>query len=91
MKKYLFIMMSTMLIVLSAGCSSDDEDKYLYNTWRLVSYGNESNEVLKEANGFFYQITFNSDGSFIGLIDGIYSGQADRTVVFGTRLDGQYM
>ena len=65
------------LTIISAGCSNDDDDFSLYNTWILVSYGNESNEVLKEANGYFYHITFNSDGTF--------SGQA-----YGNKMEGKY-
>lgn len=59
MKKYFFFVLCTMLAgLLMTGCSSDDEDSAsLYNTWVLVSYGNESNEVLKEANGYSYVIT----------------------------------
>ena len=38
----------------------------LYNTWVLVSYGNESNEVLKEVKGYYYQITFRPDGTYSG-------------------------
>ena len=54
MKKYLYILMSAMLIVLSAGCSSDDDtldsrDNYqpiqqeLCKAWQLIGYGSESN------------------------------------------------
>ena len=90
MKKYLYILMSTMLIALSAGCSSDDEDNNLYNTWILVSYGNGANDVLKEAKGYFYQITFKSDGTYSCLVDGIYYGQSDSTIAYGNRLSGRY-
>ena len=38
----------------------------LYNTWVLVSYGDESNEVLKEGKGYYYQITFRPDGTYSG-------------------------
>ena len=38
----------------------------LYNTWVLVSYGDESNEVLKEVKGYYYQITFRPDGTYSG-------------------------
>ena len=72
MKKYFFFVLCTMLAgLLMTGCSSDDEDSAsLYNTWVLVSYGNESNEVLKEANGYSYVITFHSDGTYSGIIYG---------------------
>ena len=55
MKKYLFMMMCAMLMVLSAGCSSDDtltlgnrEDfqpiqSELCKTWQLIGYGSEDN------------------------------------------------
>ena len=39
----------------------------LCEAWVLVSYGNESNEVLKEAEGHYYEITFCSDGTLSGL------------------------
>ena len=42
----------------------------LCNTWVLVSYGNESNEVLKESKGYYYQITFHPDGTYSGLAYG---------------------
>ena len=48
----------------------------LYNQWGLVSYGNESNEVLKEAKGYYYLITFHSDGT--------YSGKAYGNEMVGT-------
>jgi len=68
MKKYFFFVLCTMLAgLLMTGCSSDDEDSAsLYNTWVLVSYGNESNEVLKEVKGYYYQITFRPDGTYSG-------------------------
>ena len=47
----------------------------LYNTWVLVSYGDESNEVLKEGKGYYYQITFRPDGT--------YSGKAYRNDMWG--------
>ena len=68
MKKYFFFVLCTMLAgLLMTGCSSDDEDSAsLYNTWVLVSYGDESNEVLKEEKGYYYQITFRPDGTYSG-------------------------
>lgn len=77
MKKKLFFVMCFLLIIGFAGCNNDDDDFSLYNTWILVSYGNESNEVLKETNGYFYHITFNSDGTF--------SGHA-----YGNKMGGKY-
>jgi len=55
------------MLILS-GCSSDDDDNYisLHNSWMLVSYGNESNKVLKEAEGYYYIITFNPDNTYSG-------------------------
>jgi hypothetical protein len=41
----------------------------------LVSYGNETNEVKKESEGYFYLITFHPDGR--------YSGQAYGNEMFG--------
>ena len=34
--------------------------------WVLVSYGNESNEVMKESKGYFYLLIFDSDGTYTG-------------------------
>jgi heat shock protein HslJ len=33
-----------------------------------VSYGNESNENIKEANGYYYLISFHTDGTYSGQI-----------------------
>lgn len=41
MKKYLFIMLSAMLMVMSAGCTGDDEiidQRNLNGTWNMVRY-----------------------------------------------------
>ena len=57
MKKKSLLWISVFLLML-AGCSSDDNDTIestlYYKTWKLDSYGNESNAVLKEAKGFEY-------------------------------------
>ena len=42
----------------------------LFKTWMLVSYGNESNEVQKESKGYYYMISFNPDGTYVGNIYG---------------------
>ena len=80
MKKNIILWMSALLLML-AGCSSDDDDTsestLYYKTWKLVSYGNESNAVLKEAKGFEYIITF--------LPDGTYTGWA-----YGNQMGGEY-
>ena len=61
MKKKSLSWISVLLLML-AGCSSSDDndtnnESTLYKkTWKLVSYGNESNAVLKEAKGFEYII-----------------------------------
>lgn len=69
--------MSAVLMTISAGCSSDDQDPGLCNTWILVSYGNESNEVLKEAKGYFYKVTFNPGGTYSG-------------IAYGNEMEGDY-
>ncbi len=82
MKKVL-LLTSTLLLLLAgamfvASCSDDDEvDPLLLNEWVLVSYGNESNEVLKEAKGYYYIMTFHSDGT--------YSGN-----IYGNKMGGEY-
>lgn len=82
MRKVLFILGVLLPLGMFSACSSDDDttdsiegpivntDKEspfsLYNQWVLVSYGNESNEVLKEAKGYYYLISFHSDGTYSG-------------------------
>jgi hypothetical protein len=64
MKHYFWIFAAMLLMV---ACSSDDDSQdptLLCKTWLLVSYGNESNEVLKEANGYYHIMTFNLDGTY---------------------------
>ena len=57
-----------LFLNVSVGCSSDGEgpDTSLVNTWVLVSYVNETGEVLKEANGYYYGITFGPNGYYSG-------------------------
>lgn len=78
-KRLLFYVPLLLALMLGAvGCSSDDDEDNkatLCNTWVLVSYGNESNEVLKEAEGYYYEITFLADNS--------YSGQAYYNKMWG--------
>lgn len=79
MKKKSLLWISALLLIL-AGCSSSDDDlneSLLNHSWMLVSYGNESNAVLKEANGYYYTITFHPNGRF--------SGNA-----YGNQLEGEY-
>ena len=90
-KVFVFLNMLLSLGMFSA-CSSDDslngnvegqEGNFneptttFYNQWVLVSYGNESNEALKEAEGYYYLITFHPDGT--------YSGKA-----YGNEMGGEY-
>ena len=83
-RKRIFKFLPLLLIVAGAlfvaSCSSDDDEvnPLLLNEWVLVSYGNEPNEVLKEARGYFYSITFHSDGT--------YSGRA-----YGNEMGGNYV
>ena len=83
MKKVLLLIGALLLVVagamLVASCSSDDDEvnPLLLNEWVLVSYGNESNEVLKEAKGYYYIMTFHSDGT--------YSGN-----IYGNKMGGEY-
>lgn len=75
MNKFFFPLLFSAVFLFS--CSSDESSSLINNQWVLISYGNESGEVLKEANGYFYMITFNPDGT--------YSGKA-----YGNKLDGKY-
>ena len=79
MKRNLIYPLSVLLLMFVSliSCSSDDDSQdasLLCNTWLLVSYGNESNEVLKEAKRYFYIITFNPDGTYSGNIYGNIMG-----------------
>lgn len=73
----------SIYLLMLAGCSSSDDndtnnESTLYKkTWKLVSYGNESNAILKEAKGFEYIIVF--------LPDGTYTGWA-----YGNHMEGKY-
>lgn len=77
---FLYLPLLLALMLGAMGCSSDEDDNMkssLCNSWMLVSYGNESNEVLKEAEGYYYLITFNPDET--------YSGSA-----YGNDMGGRY-
>ena len=78
MKKKSLLWISALLLML-AGCNSDNDlnESLLDHSWMLVSYGNESNTVLKEGNGYYYTITFHSNGR--------YTGNA-----YGNQLGGEY-
>ena len=54
--KFLPLLLFAAGAMFVASCSSDDDEvnPLLLNEWVLVSYGNEPNEVLKEAKGYFY-------------------------------------
>ena len=98
MKKYLYFICCLFMFNLFYACSSSDEINSseeapnnvsdpdvisLYNTWVLVSYGNEADEVLKEAKGYYYQITFHPDGT--------YSGKAYGNEMWGEYILGEYI
>lgn len=51
-------------------CDEDSDEPSLCNSWMLVSYTNETGEILKEAKGYAYHITFSTDGSYSGRIYG---------------------
>ena len=54
MKNVLWVAVALMTAIGLGACSSNDDNvnSALCKTWLLVSYGNESNEVLKEAEGY---------------------------------------
>lgn len=82
MKKVLLVLGVLLSLGMFCACSSSDgsydfteepisgtdmgSPLNIYNQWVLVSYGNESNEVLKEAKGYYYLITFHRDGTYSG-------------------------
>ena len=70
MRKVLFGLGMMLSLGMFSACSSDDETApilyNLYNQWVLVSYINETDEVLKEAKGYYYEITFKHDGTYFG-------------------------
>ena len=78
MKKVFVIIGILLSFGMFYACSSDDDSfTTLYNNWVLVSYVNETGEVLKEAKGYYYLITFHPDGT--------YSGKA-----YGNEMGGKY-
>ena len=78
MKKVFVIMGMLLSLGIFCACSSDDEPlSSLYNQWVLVSYVNETGEVIKEAKGYNYLIAFHPDGT--------YSGRA-----YGNEMGGGY-
>ena len=66
MKKYLYILMSVMLMVMSAGCSSDDIDPKLCHEWQLSGYGSDQDFHVRDGqyNWINTRITFHSDGTY---------------------------
>lgn len=78
MKGRVLIISILIALFCFCGCSNDDENSNLYNTWILVSYGNESNEVVKEAKGFVYEMAFNPNGTYFGR-------------AYGNKLCGKYV
>ena len=72
MKTKTLLGLSLLFLTLMTGCSSDDDNvnSALCKTWLLVSYGNESNEVLKEAEGYYYKLSFHPDWTLSGLAYG---------------------
>ena len=68
MKKEFFILGMLLSLGMIFNACSNDEDvtDSLYNQWVLVSYVNETGEVLKEAKGYYYLITFHPDGTYSG-------------------------
>ena len=78
MKKVFVILSMLLSLGMFSACSSDDASfTTLNNKWVLVSYVNETGEVLKEANGYYYLIIFHPDGT--------YSGKA-----YGNEMGGKY-
>ena len=75
MKKVFLFMLLMLSLGMFSACSDTDDianssdgnvgegvsKTALCNTWVLVSYGNESNEVLKEAKGLFFPLTSTAD------------------------------
>lgn len=82
MRDRFFVLFSVLFLlgIVFVACSSDDASSptLLDKQWVLVSYKTESNEVLKETEGYYYLITFHSDGT--------YSGK-----VYGNEMEGEYV
>ena len=88
LKRVLFVMGMLFSLGLFSACSSDDDETtstLLYNQWGLVSYVNETGEVQKEAKGYYYQVTFNSDGTYSGLAYG--NKMSGRYACVGNRIE----
>ena len=78
MKKYFcyFVIALIAGVISMSSCSSEDDAEkrefppqnisLLFNSWKLVSYGNESKSVSKEAEKFPYILTFDFYGHIYG-------------------------
>lgn len=66
MKKYLYILMNAVLMVMSAGCSSDEIDPKLCHEWQLSGYGSDQDFHVHDGqyNWINTRITFHSDGTY---------------------------
>ena len=65
-----FVLIAGMLCACSSDENEDSDDLSLCNSWILVSYTNETGEILKEAKGYSYHITFSMDGTYSGFAYG---------------------
>ena len=88
MKKYFcyFVIALIAGVISMSSCSSEDDAEkrefppqnisLLHNSWKLVSYGNESKSVSKEAEKFPYILTFDANGHIYGTAYGnsVYGG-----------------
>lgn len=74
LKRWILMLKCISIIIAVSACSSDDDlknresqDCYdLYKTWVLVSYGDNTVEIMKESEGYLYQICFHPDGTYSG-------------------------
>lgn len=70
MNKLILLLCFFTAIVVTSSCDSDDSTPALCNSWVLVSYVNETGEVMKEAEGYYYFMNFQHDGTFSGKMYG---------------------
>jgi len=90
-------MFATLMLAIGMGsCSSDDLNVSLNREWIMVSYVNETGDVLKEAKGYYYTLTFNPDGTYSGLaygnkLGGKYECKGNTIKIFDSNITQKYV
>lgn len=92
MKKYIYFLFAAALLILSAGCSKDDDgpaviDSGIVGEWRQTKWNNEAQA------DFDIYIEFLSDGTFNiyqKVETSAYMRYSGNFTIEGTRLSGRY-